>query len=80
MVRACLFSGNWENAPKEYVVVRNELTYIGKVIIRRTKIVIRKSLTKRVTDLAHEDHQGMVKTRERLRSIKSMVARYGPRR
>ena len=68
MVRSCLVSGNWENAPKEYVVVRNELTYIGKVILRGTRIIMPHSLRRRVTDLAHEGHQGIVKTKERLRS------------
>ncbi|KXJ27479.1 Retrovirus-related Pol polyprotein from transposon 17.6 [Exaiptasia diaphana] len=58
-VRACLVSGHWNSAPKEYVVGRND---IGKVILRGNRIVITKSLRKRVTDMAHEGHQGIVKT------------------
>ena len=36
VVRGCLVSGNWEGAPKSYVCVRNELTFIGHVILRGT--------------------------------------------
>ena len=67
-VRSCLISGNWETAPKPYVWVRNELTYIGQVILRGTRIVIPNILRKRVLELAHEGHQGVVKMKERLRS------------
>ena len=67
-VRSCLISGNWETAPKPYVWVRNELTYIGQVILRGTRIVIPNILRKRVLELAHEGRQGVVKMKERLRS------------
>lgn len=67
-VRKCLITGNWERSPKPYVPVRNELTYIGHIILRGTRIVVPTSLRKRVTELAHEGHQGIVKTKERLRS------------
>ena len=30
VARGCLASGNWEGAPKSYVCVRNELTFIGR--------------------------------------------------
>ena len=49
VVRVCLVSGNWMNAPKEYVVGRNELKYIRKVIICGTTIIMATSLRKRVT-------------------------------
>ena len=68
VVRSCLVSGNWEKAPKPYVMVRNELTFIGQVILRGTKIVIPKVLRQRVVKLAREGHQGMVTMKERLRS------------
>ena len=67
-MRSCLVSGNWEKAPKPYVMVRNELTFIGQVILRGTIIVIPTVLRQRVVELAHEGHQGMVKMKERLRS------------
>ena len=68
VVHSCLVSGNWEKAPKPCMMVRNELTFIGQVILRGTRIVIPKVLRQRVVKLAHEGHQGMVKLKERLRS------------
>ena len=68
VVLGCLASGNWEGAPKSYVCVRNELTFIGHVILRGTRIVIPEKLRQRVLRLAHEGHQGIVKMKERLRS------------
>ena len=67
-VRSCLISRNWEKAPKPYVWVRNELTYIDQVILGGTRIVIPNILRKRVLELAYEGHQGVVKMKERLRS------------
>ena len=68
VVRGCLASGNWEGAPMSYVCVRNELTFIGHVILRGTRIVIPEKLRPRVLRLTHEGHQGIVKMKERLRS------------
>ena len=48
--------------------VRNELTYIGQVILRGTRIVILNTVRKRVLELAHEGQQEVVKMKERLRS------------
>ena len=59
-VRNCLASGNWEKGPRSFVMVRNELTFIGQVILRGTRIVIPKVLRSRVLELAHEGHQGIV--------------------
>ena len=59
---------DWEGAPKSYVYVRNELTFIGHVILRGTQIVIPEKLRQRVLRLEHEGHQGIVKMKERLRS------------
>ena len=67
-VRKCLIEGKWDSAPKHYLPVRNELTFIGHVILRGMRIVIPQSLRKRVINLAHEGHQGVVKTKERLRT------------
>ena len=67
-VRKCLVSGNWEKGPRPFVMVRNELTFIGQVILRGTRIAIPKMLKQRVVELAHEGHQGIVKMKERLRS------------
>ena len=57
-VRKCLVSGNWEKGPRPLTMVRNELTFIGQVILRRTRIVIPKMLREGFVELAHEGHQG----------------------
>ena len=67
-LRRCVIEGKWDNAPKQYLPVRNELTFIGHVILRGTRIVIPQALRKRVVSLAHEGHQGVTKTKERLRT------------
>ena len=67
-IRKCLIAGKWDSVPKQYIPVRNELTFICHVILRGTRIVMPQSLRKRVVNLAHEGHQGVVKTKERLRS------------
>lgn len=67
-VRNSLASGNWEKGPRSFMMVRNELTFIGQVILRGTRIVIPKVLRSRVLELAHEGHRGIVKMKERLRS------------
>jgi hypothetical protein len=54
VVRKCLVSGNWVSTPKQYLLVRNELTHIGHVILWGTRIVIPTVLRKRVTELAHK--------------------------
>ena len=67
-VRNCLIEGSWDSAPKPYLPVRNELTFIGHVVLRGTRIIVPQALRKRVVNLAHEGHQGVVKTKERLRT------------
>ena len=67
-IRKCLIDGKWDSVPKQYLPVRRELTFIGHVILRGTRIVMPRSLRKRVVNLAHEGHQGVVKTKDRLRT------------
>ena len=67
-VRKALDTGHWNKAPKAHELVSRELTCIGQVVLRGTRIVVPRKLRKRVLDLAHEGHQGIVKTKESLRS------------
>ena len=67
-VSACLKSGVW---PKScpYYSVRHELSETDNgVILRGTKIVMPKSLQRQTLQLAHKGHQGIVKTKQLLRS------------
>ena len=67
-VRESLKTGDWRKAPKAYVQVHNKLTYIGQVVLRRTRTVPGK-LHKSVLDSTHQRHlQGVVNTKERLQS------------
>ncbi|XP_022808781.1 uncharacterized protein K02A2.6-like [Stylophora pistillata] len=67
-LRNCLIEGKWDNAAEQYLPVRNELTVIGQIILRGTRIVIPQALRKRVVRLANEGHQGVIKTKERPRT------------
>jgi hypothetical protein len=68
VVRDCIASGHWENGPAEFKPVRNGLCVVGQIVLRGWRLVIPESLRKQTVDLAHEGHQGLVKTKERLRS------------
>ncbi len=47
--------------------MKDELSVVGKVILRGTRIVMPPSLRSNTLTLAHEGHQGIVKTKQRLR-------------
>ena len=68
VIRSCLKTGNWDKCPTEYKSVRNELCAVGKLVLRGCRIVIPESLREQVARLAHKGHQGMVKTKQRLRT------------
>lgn len=64
-------SGQWDSAGpvvSKYIPVRNELSQWHGIVLRGTRLVIPQCLRARVLDLAHEGHQGIVKTKWRLRS------------
>ncbi|KAL9968949.1 hypothetical protein ACROYT_G021101 [Oculina patagonica] len=58
----CLIEEKWDIVLKSYLPVRNELTFIGHAILLGTRIVVPQALCKRVVSLAHEGHEGVVKT------------------
>ena len=69
MVRNCILNDSeWENVDVSFRSVRQELSVLGKLVIRGTRLVIPKLLQKMVLNLAHEGHQGIVKTKHRLKS------------
>jgi len=68
-LRECIKTGNWTDCPNPaYKTLRDELTCLGRVILRGSRIVIPEKLRQKVIDIAHEGHQGIVKTKERLRT------------
>ena len=68
-VRKCLQTNRWGRSTdlKPYRQVKNELTVKDSVILKNNKLVIPTSLQGRILDLAHESHQGIVKTKRLLR-------------
>ena len=62
-------NGKWHTIEfKEYLPVRGELSAIGKLVLRGTRIVIPKQLRAQVLKLAHYDHPGIVAMKQRLRT------------
>ena len=66
MLRKCVQTSDKTVGEPAFKAVRNELTVLGNLVLRGTRLVIPKKLRKQVLDLAHEDHQGIVKTKQRL--------------
>lgn len=56
-VRFSLLMGD-EN--KRYLLARNELSVIGKLVLRGTRIIIPSSLRDQLLHLAHEGHPRIV--------------------
>ena len=48
--------------------MKDELCSTGSLVLRGTRLVIPKSRRVQILKLAHEGHQGIVKTKLRLRS------------
>ena len=69
ILRECIKSGQWDRCPNSvYKALKDELTCFGKLILRGSRIVIPESLKNHVMKLGHEGHQGVVKTKARLRT------------
>ena len=68
-VRECLLNGRWHAMEfKEYLPVRGELSAIGKLVLRETRIVLPKQLRCQALKLANEGHPGIVAMKQRLRT------------
>ena len=60
--------GGPSDCPKPYRSVNHELSVYDGMVLRGHRLVVPVSLRKHVLQLAHEGHQGMVRTKQRLRS------------
>jgi len=67
-IRQAVKSGNWNQCSTSVKAVKNEITVVGRVVLRGTRIHMPKSLQKKTILLAHEGHQGITKTKARLRT------------
>ena len=62
-------SGNWERCTlSSYVPIKDELCIYGEILLCGRRIVVPRILRDKVVRLAHKGHQGMVKTKYRLRN------------
>ena len=67
-LRECISTGDRDKAPPQYKHVRNELSSLGKLVLRAVRLLIPRRLRERVLDLAHEGLQELVKAKQRLRT------------
>ena len=68
MLKQAIESGEWQKFQGSiYKAVKDELWRYGNIVMRGDRIVMPESLWKHTLRLAHEGHQGMVRTKARLR-------------
>ena len=64
-------TNKWPKDDKDlanYRKVRDELTFQGPILLRGQRLVIPRALWNRMVDIAHEAHQGIVKTKSLMRT------------
>lgn len=52
-----------------FFLVRHELAVEAPLIVRGTRLLVPEALQERIVHLAHEGHQGVVRTKQRLREL-----------
>ena len=68
-VRQYVTTGDWSKCKlPHYLGVKDELCVLGYLVLRGDRLVIPQSMRDDVLRLAHEGHQGIVKTKNRLRA------------
>ena len=67
-IRQAIETGDWSDCSKSVKAVRDEITKVGQLVLRDTQIIPPVSLHQKLIHAAHEGHQGIVKTKARLRS------------
>lgn len=77
LVRQAVITDDWSQLQgMTYKTIKDELWVIGQIVMRGCRIVMPEILWKRCITLAHEGHQGIVRTKARLRR-KGLVAADG---
>ena len=67
-VRSSIETGDWSKCGADNKTVKTELSTVGKIGLRGTRIVVPQATGQQTLMLAHEGHQGIVKTKQRLRT------------
>ena len=69
LIKECFKIGNWSKCyVPAYLHVKNELCTYGQLLLCGSRLVIPQVLQQNVLELAHDGHQGILKTKCRLRS------------
>ena len=71
LTKVCKFwkTGDWSSAPSPYKLLRDEITVVGRLVMRGMWIVVRHCVCVRgCWSWPIEGHQGIVKTKDHLRS------------
>ena len=67
-VRECIAHNLWHKLPyKQYLPIKNELSAIGFLLLRGTRIVVPEALREQILEIAHESHPGIVSMKQNLR-------------
>ena len=66
-IHKAIQSGDWKSVSAVVRSLRNEFSSCDGVVLRGERIFVPQCLRSRVLSLAHEGHQGIVKTKSRLR-------------
>ena len=67
VLRQAIASGDFSGCDTAYRAIKDELTTTGYIVLRQSHIIIPEKLRGEVLTLAHQGHQGAVKTKARLR-------------
>eukprot|EP00794_Sanderia_malayensis_P004282 gene4282-4850_t len=68
-LRKCYREKKWNNLQnKRYLLVKNELSVVGKLVLRGTRIIMPTSLREKTLHIAHEGHPGIVAMKRLLRT------------
>lgn len=68
IVKKSMRSGNWDKEEvKPFLPFKNELGFVGDLLVRGDKLVVPNKLKSRMLDIAHEGHPGESLMKRRLR-------------
>jgi len=78
-VRQGISNNQFHKIPKQYQPIANKLSITDDIILRGNRIILPTNLKNKAIALAHEDHAGMTKCKQRIRLKLWVVAQHGPR-
>ena len=67
-VRQCIQNNQPHKLPLQYQPLAQEMSIVDNIILRDNRIILPTKLRSQAIKLAHEDHAGMTKTKQRIRS------------